>query len=70
MEIKLSKYIKNYRLNKGLTGRQFAEQLGITYCTYLKIEKGETTLRISTINKVAKGMNLSIHKIRELISDD
>lgn len=59
--------IRLYRMAKNLTQEQLAESIGMA-ATYLgQIERGEKNVKLSTIEKIATGLNMTVH---DLFHDD
>lgn len=57
--------IRRIRSAKGITQKDFAEQLDIPYQTYNNYERGFRTPSPETLLKIAKGLDVSIEKIFE-----
>lgn len=57
--------LKEIRLNKGLTQQQFAEKIGMNVTSYLLIEKGISTPKIKTLNKISNYLNVSVEELRK-----
>ena len=51
--------VRNARLRKHLTQKELAEEAGISYPTISRIENGKRQPRWSTIEKLAKALNVS-----------
>lgn len=73
----LGEYIRKYRLEHGLSQRQFAEKCGnITHGYLAIIESGrnpntgkKTIPSIDKLYSIASGMNLSLHQLLESVDD-
>lgn len=52
------KKVKNYRKKLGLSYRELAQKCDVDHSNISKIEKGEVDLRISTIQQLAKGLEI------------
>jgi len=60
-------WIKEVRLNKGLTQRAFAKETEITYVSICNFESGKRFPAIKSINKLSHYTSVSVEKIRRLI---
>lgn len=56
----LSARIKAHRKHRGLTQEQAAEQIGITYSSYVKIENAFQTPSLSTLVKISEVLDVSL----------
>lgn len=56
--IAFGKKVENFRKKLGLSYRQLAQKCDIDHSNISKIEKGEVGLRISTIQELAKGLEV------------
>ncbi len=56
--IAFGKKVENFRKKLGLSYRQLAQKCDIDHSNISKIEKGEVDLRISTIQELAKGLEV------------
>ncbi|MEY8233823.1 helix-turn-helix transcriptional regulator [Oscillospiraceae bacterium 50-16] len=56
----LSARIKAHRKYRGLTQEQAAEQVGITYSSYVKIENAFQTPSLSTLVKISEVLDVSL----------
>ncbi|MGX9985379.1 helix-turn-helix domain-containing protein [Soonwooa purpurea] len=50
--------VKLFRKKLGLSYRELAQRCDVDHSNISKIEKGEVDLRISTIQELAKGLNI------------
>ncbi len=55
----LSNRIKSQRKSKGLTQEQAAEQIGITYGSYVKIENAFQTPSLATLATISQVLGIS-----------
>jgi transcriptional regulator with XRE-family HTH domain len=55
--------IKNIRRSKGISQESIAYDLGIDYSTYGKIERGQISLTVDRLEKVAKILQVSVEEI-------
>lgn len=62
---KVGLFIKNIRKQNGLTQKQFAEKLGVTYQAVSKWENGINLPEISILKQISKEFNVSIEDILE-----
>ncbi len=59
--------IKGLRIKTGLTQEKFAEKIGIKYKYYQEYEsKKPRDIRLSTLEKIAKGLHISLSKLFKL----
>ena len=56
--IAFGKRVENFRKKLGLSYRQLAQKCDIDHSNISKIEKGEVDVRISTIQELAKGLEV------------
>jgi len=56
--IAFGKRVENFRKKLGLSYRQLAQKCDIDHSNISKIEKGEVDIRISTIQELAKGLEV------------
>lgn len=56
----ISKAIKIARVKKGISQRELAREIGMSGQMISKIERGETTPSVTTIDKIAKALNVQI----------
>lgn len=59
----LGNRIRELRENKGFSGKDFAEFIGIEYKSLAKIECGDRHPNIFTLRAIAEGLNLTIDYI-------
>lgn len=55
--------LKIARIKKGLTQKQLAEIVGSSPATINKAERGTLDLRIGTLKKIAKALDVSISEL-------
>lgn len=55
--------LKIARIKKGLTQKQLAEIVGSSPATINKIEKGKADIRVGTLKKIAKALDISIAEL-------
>ena len=55
--------IKNIRRQKGISQESLAYDLGIDYSTYGKIERGQISLTVDRLEKIALILNVSVGEI-------
>ena len=55
--------IKNIRRSKGISQESIAYDLGIDYSTYGKIERGQISLTVDRLEKIAKILQVSTEEI-------
>jgi transcriptional regulator with XRE-family HTH domain len=61
---KLSRRIKELRIKRGLTQEKFSELANVDYKYVQRIEgKNPPALKVDTIEKIAKALNISISKL-------
>jgi len=51
--------VEEFRKNLGLSYRQLAQKCDVDHSNISKIEKGEVDVRISTIQELAKGLEVN-----------
>lgn len=52
--------IKQIRIDKGLSQKEAAEQLGLSYSTYSNYENNNRTPKYATLKQIADGLEVSI----------
>jgi len=68
MEIKINiDLIKQFMKENNLSKRRFAKQCGVLDCAIARLLNGKTNMRVYTIYKVAKGMDLFLKDMFEEI---
>ena len=65
--MKLSFYLKKFRVSKNMTQKQFAEKIGITQTTYSFIESGSHKPSFKIINKLAEVLELTPEEVRGMM---
>lgn len=55
--------IRNIRIQRGLTQKEAAERLGLTYSTYSNYENNNRTPKYATLKQIAKGLEVSIDEL-------
>ena len=64
IRLKLGRKIKEFRVKRGYTQERLAELASIDYKYLQRIEgKNPPALKIDTIEKIAKALNLSLQKL-------
>ena len=59
----LGENIKRYRLEKGLTQKQLADNLGLAEITIRQYENDKRTPKIDTINEIAGALGIGIRRL-------
>ena len=60
MDYKLSEIVLFHRKKSGLTRNQLADLAGVGKTVIYDIEKGKESIRLSTLQKVLKALNIKI----------
>lgn len=60
-------WIKDVRLNAGLTQREFATKTKITYVSICFFESGKRIPAIQSVNKLSKFTGVGVKEIRDMI---
>ena len=55
--------IRSIRLQKGLTQKEAAKKLGLTYSTYSNYENNNRTPKYSTLKQIAVGFDVSVDEL-------
>ena len=58
MAQKVAEKLKEVRLEKGMTQADIAEKAGLHPNSYAKIERGEATPSLETLEKIAKALSV------------
>lgn len=68
--MKLSEYVKQYRMTHGLSLRSMAEKCKCSYQYLSKLENNEIeTPQIYTLANLAEGMGMTVHELLETVDD-
>lgn len=59
----LGEKIKNARLQKGLSQRQVAEQLGVSQPSYFEWERGDSVPNWARMKSIAKVLEISLDEL-------
>lgn len=57
MQIPLSKMLKHYRVDEGLTLPELAHKIGVSIATLSRIENGKGELRVKTWESIRRWMS-------------
>ena len=60
---KLGQRIKEKRLQLGLSQEKFALSINMDRTYFASVEKGKTNISILNIEKIAKGLNISLSEL-------
>ena len=61
--IKLGKRIKQIRLSKGISQEKFALSIEMDRTYYASVENGKRNISIVNIEKIAKGLEVSLEEL-------
>jgi len=68
--MKLSEYIKDYRITHGLSLREMAERCHCSFQYLSKLENGQiSNPTIETVAGIARGTGTSVHELSALLDD-
>ncbi len=63
IQLKLGKKVRHLRQSKGFSQEEFAFECGL-HRTYIgSIERGETSITINSIEKIAKGLKITMSEL-------
>lgn len=65
----LGEKIKNLRKEKGISQEKFALSIEMDRTYYSTVENGKRNISIQNLNKIAKGLGISISELLEGVSD-
>ncbi|MBO1001257.1 helix-turn-helix domain-containing protein [Pseudogracilibacillus auburnensis] len=65
---RIGKNLRQFRSNKGISIEAFANQIGVSKLTLIKIEKGEGNPTLSVIWKIADGLKIPITSLLSMES--
>jgi transcriptional regulator with XRE-family HTH domain len=65
MTHKTNQFIRNLRLEKGISQLEMAEKLGISRSSYIAFEQGKRELSLSEAVEMGKAFDISLHDIEE-----
>lgn len=63
IQMSFGNVIKKYRKNLGLSQEKFALKISMDRTYYASVENGKRNISLKNIEKIAKGLNLSISKL-------
>lgn len=63
VKIDLGLRIRELRVEKNYSLKEFADKLDIEYTNLVRIEKGRTNVRLSTLVKIANALEVPISKL-------
>ena len=63
------KWLKEQRLNLGLTQRELACFLGLTKQTIINFESGKNTPGLCALKKISDFFNISIYELRKMMEE-
>lgn len=63
IQMSFGNVIKKYRKNLGLSQEKFALKISMDRTYYAFVENGKRNISLKNIEKIAKGLNLSISKL-------
>lgn len=61
--VRFGKRIKQLRLNKGLSQEKFAISIDMDRTYYASVENGKRNISIVNIEKIAKGLDVSLEEL-------
>lgn len=61
--VRLGKRIKQLRLSKGLSQEKFAISIDMDRTYYASVENGKRNISIVNIEKIAKGLDISLEEL-------
>lgn len=64
------KWLKEQRLNLGLTQKELANLLGLTSVTINNFESGKRTAGLSAMKKLSDFFGISIYELRKLMEEN
>lgn len=67
MKQKLAKAIIKKRMDKNLSIQQAADEVGVSYFTYWKLENGYNQLSYETTRKIAIFLGITEKEVRDLL---
>lgn len=60
---RLGKRLRELRSAEGFSQEGFADHSGIDRAGYGRVERGEVDLRLSTVERLAKALRMSVHDL-------
>lgn len=63
LSIKISENIKNLRRKANLKQYELANKIGVNNITMSKIEKGRSSLKLATIEKIAEVLGVGLEQV-------
>lgn len=67
---KLGKKIRKERKIRGWVQEEFANEIGMSPCSYGKIERGESNMSVNTLERIAKGLKMKPSELFDFDDDD
>lgn len=65
----LGNYVRNERMNMGMSQKEFGRYLGISYVSISNLEKSHKC-GLSILKKLSKYLNVSIEELRKMMVQD
>jgi HTH-type transcriptional regulator / antitoxin HipB len=66
----LGDLLKQHRKQSGLSQQQLAEMVGVGKTVVFDLENGKSTVKLSTLLKILKGLNISVKLESPLLKSD
>ena len=60
------KWLKEQRLNAGLTQQELANMLGISRQSIIEFESGQRTAGLNALKRISEFFNISIYELRQM----
>lgn len=67
--MKLSEYIKEFRISRNLTQVEFAKQADLTQTQISLLESDNLSVGYLLVKKLSRAMNISVEKVREMLDE-
>ena len=64
------KWLKEQRLNMGLTQKELGNLLGLTWTTIYEFETGKRTAGLCALKKISEFFNISIYELRKMMEEN
>ena len=64
-----ARWLREQRLNAGLTQNELANLLGLTHQTINYFESGQRTAGLGALKKISEFFNISIYELRKMMEE-
>lgn len=69
-EVRFGKWLREQRLDRGMTLLQFSEECGLSYVTLSNIENGKVNAGIRVLKKLAVALDKDYIELRNVVKNE